>query len=181
MRRGPGGAGPVDPGTGRLIERERELQARYDSDIDRLAVLCALHVPDAGLVPRGGELRESDCSDQRDCEQSSRHDAPEGHEGPLLVHMCEHSVSNCEIRFDREQGNCSDYRCLNEDMGSVSATSLSPRWITWCDLDLERTVGQAIGAWPVDRRSHPRLVHRGRLASAHLGRQGTRALPCASG
>ena len=65
VRRGPGGAGPVDPGTGRLIERERELQARYDSDIDRLAVLCALHVPDAGLVPRGGELRESDRGDQR--------------------------------------------------------------------------------------------------------------------
>jgi hypothetical protein len=46
---------------------------RDDSNIDCLAVLSALYVPNIGLVPRCRELRESNRGDERRCEKSGRH------------------------------------------------------------------------------------------------------------
>jgi hypothetical protein len=65
-----------------------------NSDVDRLAVLGALHVPDAGLVPRGRKLRESQDSNQRCREQAKRHRTLPGAEHLSLVHVRKHSRWN---------------------------------------------------------------------------------------
>lgn len=67
-------------------------------------MLRALYVPDAGLVPRGRELRESDRRDQRRGEQSDRHSPLAWSEQPNLVRLHEHTAGDCEPRIGREQG-----------------------------------------------------------------------------
>jgi hypothetical protein len=93
----------------RAIARLRRSQSRDDSDdsnINGLTVLCAAHVANIGLVPKGRQLRDSNRNDQRRGEQSGRPAPFARQERRDLVHPRKHSEANSETCIGHSPDEC---------------------------------------------------------------------------